>query len=68
MDIPIEKVIEAGGGCVSLARKLMISKGAVSQWEKIPVGRVLEVSAITGYAPHELRSDIYPAPKIQEAA
>jgi len=65
MDTPIEKIIEAGGGVVSLARKLQISKGAVSQWSRVPVNRVLEVERLTGISRHLIRSDIYP---IQEAA
>lgn len=68
MDTPIEEIIEAGGGVVQLAFKLGISKGAVSQWSRVPVGRVLDVERITGIERYKLRSDIYPVPISQEAA
>jgi DNA-binding transcriptional regulator YdaS (Cro superfamily) len=68
MEISIEKVIQAGGGVVALAKKLSISKGAVSQWSRVPVGRVLDVERITGISRHELRPDFYPSTEIKEAA
>jgi DNA-binding transcriptional regulator YdaS (Cro superfamily) len=65
MDKPIENIIEAGGGVVALAKQLKISKGAVSQWDRVPVNRVLDVERITGIPRQQIRSDIYP---LQEAA
>lgn len=55
----VKKVLANGGGCVALARSLKISKSAVSQWRRIPVGRVLEIERITGVSRHEMRPDIY---------
>lgn len=64
METPIEKIIEAGGGVVSLAAKLKISKGAVSQWNRVPAGRVLDVERITGIPRHNIRPDFYPVKEV----
>jgi DNA-binding transcriptional regulator YdaS (Cro superfamily) len=32
---------------------------AISQWVKVPAGRVLEVERITGLSRHDLRPDIF---------
>jgi DNA-binding transcriptional regulator YdaS (Cro superfamily) len=44
-----------------VASKLKITAGAVSQWDKIPSSRVLEVERITKIPRHRLRPDLYPA-------
>ena len=62
----LEKAIEAAGNAASLARRLGINPQAISQWDKVPPLRVLEVERCTGVPRHELRPDIYPPP--QEAA
>ncbi|MFT3987214.1 MAG: Cro/CI family transcriptional regulator [Aestuariivirga sp.] len=50
------------GGASALAQALgNISSQAVSQWEKIPASRVLDVERITGISRHELRPDIFGA-------
>lgn len=43
-----------------LAEALKISSPAVSQWERVPAERVLDVERITGVSRHDLRPDIYP--------
>ena len=48
------RAIAAGGGVIRLARKLDISPSAVSQWPRVPPGRVAEVHQITGIACDEL--------------
>lgn len=55
------------GGNAGLAGKLDITSQAVSQWDKVPVSRVLAVEAATGVRREELRPDIYP-PSADEAA
>jgi DNA-binding transcriptional regulator YdaS (Cro superfamily) len=57
-------IIKEAGGVVSLARKFGLSRGAVSQWRRIPANRVIAVSAETAwrYTPHQIRPDIYPHP------
>ena len=39
-----------------------ISSQAVSQWQRVPVERVLDVERLTGISRHKLRPDIYGAP------
>lgn len=43
-----------------LASELQINQGAVSQWDRVPSERVLEVERVTGISRHELRPDLYP--------
>jgi DNA-binding transcriptional regulator YdaS (Cro superfamily) len=59
MKTPIEIIIEAGGGVSQLAYKLKISKGAVSQWHRVPIARALDVERITGIPRSKLRPDIF---------
>jgi len=53
------------GAC--LAQHFGISRAAISQWQEVPIGRVLGVEEITGISRHELRPDIY-GPKPEKAA
>lgn len=64
----LEKAKRIAGGTAKLAAWLSISSQAVSQWERVPVERVLEVERLTGVPRYELRPDIYPAPQPEEAA
>jgi DNA-binding transcriptional regulator YdaS (Cro superfamily) len=61
----IKEIIDAAGGPVALGRKLGITGAAVSQWNRVPVERVLRVESETGIPRHRIRPDIYPA---QDAA
>lgn len=54
----IEHVLAAGGGAPALAAALGIHRTAVLRWKRVPAGRVLDVSRITGIAPHQLRPDL----------
>lgn len=53
----------AAGSATKLAEGLRITLQAVSQWDRVPVERVLEVERITGISRYELRPDIYGAPE-----
>lgn len=48
------------GRRVRLAEALEINPGAISQWERIPAERVLEIERVTGIPRHDLRPDLYP--------
>lgn len=61
MDIAI--IIKAAGGVTSLAKKLGISHSSVIEWKRVPPRHAMKISEITGIALHELRNDIFPAPK-----
>jgi DNA-binding transcriptional regulator YdaS (Cro superfamily) len=66
--IPLSTIVKAAGGPATLSVKLNISSQAVSQWERVPAERVLAVSDASGFAPHQIRPDLYRAPPSTEAA
>lgn len=47
------------GRQISLARALEITPGAVSQWDRVPAERVLDIERLTGISRHDLRPDLY---------
>lgn len=47
-----------------IARACGITPGAVSQWQRVPAERVLDVERVTGVPRHALRPDLYPAPTL----
>lgn len=67
MNISIKQIAEKAGGVVALSKSLGLSRGAVSQWSKVPIERVSEVSRLTGIPREHLRPDIFDNPT-QEAA
>ncbi|HBE9077613.1 transcriptional regulator [Serratia fonticola] len=61
------RAIKAVGTTKKFAERLGISQQSVGKWKNkrkgiIPQGRVLEVFAVSGVTPHELRPDLYPNP------
>jgi DNA-binding transcriptional regulator YdaS (Cro superfamily) len=47
-------------GVKAIAECLCISGPAVSQWERVPPGRVIAIEKLTGVPREELRPDLYP--------
>lgn len=63
------KYFKSGRGrAQALAGTLHISPSAISQWQRIPAERALEIEAATGIPRHELRPDLYPSPEQQGAS
>lgn len=60
MDTALERAAAAVGGVAALGRALGISSQAISQWERAPYQRVLEIERLTGVSRHDLRPDVYP--------
>lgn len=58
----VAAAIQHFGTRTALAKALGIERSAISQWDRVPVGRVLELERQTGIPRHELRPDIYPPP------
>ncbi|WP_176085740.1 Cro/CI family transcriptional regulator [Martelella sp. HB161492] len=55
-----EQAKQRAGGPAALAKALGgVSCQAVSQWKRVPVGRVLAVEALTGLSRYALRPDIF---------
>jgi DNA-binding transcriptional regulator YdaS (Cro superfamily) len=66
-DEALKRAIAAAGTGDKLATDLGITPQALSQWERVPHLRVLEVERITGVPRHELRPDLYPVVESQAA-
>jgi TorA maturation chaperone TorD len=58
-DPGLDEAIRAAGGITELARRIGISQPSVSNWSRVPAGRVLSVEAATGVARALLRPDLY---------
>jgi TorA maturation chaperone TorD len=58
-DPGLEEAIRAAGGITELARRIGISQPSVSNWARVPAGRVLSVEAATGVVRAILRPDLY---------
>lgn len=56
----LERAKGWAGGAAKLARLLGITSQAVSQWQRVPAERVLDVESLTGVPRYDLRPDIYP--------
>lgn len=67
-DPGLERAASAAGGITSLSLKLGRSRGAASQWRRIPAELVLKVEDLTGVSRHDLRPDLYPRDEKAEAA
>lgn len=42
-----------------LARKIGVTRGAISQWDRVPAERIFEVSQITGLPMSTIRPDMF---------
>ncbi len=57
---PIKLAASKVGGIVKLSEALGLSRGAVSNWTKVPPNHVLEVERLSGVPREILRPDLYP--------
>jgi len=62
MNISIKEIADRVGGVVALSKALGLSRGAVSQWARVPTERVLAVEKLTGIHREELRPDVFGNP------
>jgi TorA maturation chaperone TorD len=60
-DPGLEQAVRAAGGITELARRIGISQPSVSNWERVPAGRVVAVEVATGVPREVLRPDLYNA-------
>lgn len=56
---PLAEYLAGRGRKTALARELKISPAAISQWDDVPTGRVLEVERLTGIPRQQLRPDLF---------
>ena len=59
MEISIKEIANKAGGVVALSHALGLSRGAVSQWSRVPLNRVKSVEKITGISKAILRPDVF---------
>ncbi len=59
MDRITKQAVKAAGGASALARSLMLTRQAVSKWQRIPPIWVYKVSALTGIPPEQIRPDMF---------
>lgn len=57
----LRRAVAAAGGQAEFARLIGVTAQAVSQWDKVPPLRVLEVERVSGVSRQELRPDLYPS-------
>ncbi|MGI8525157.1 MAG: Cro/CI family transcriptional regulator [Pseudolabrys sp.] len=58
-DSGLSEAIDAVGGVTELARRIGIAQPSVSNWDCVPVDRVIAVEAATGVSRVRLRPDLY---------
>lgn len=70
MSEALDRALLVAGGPAALARSVgNLTPQAVSQWNRVPADRVLDVERLTGISRHDLRPDIFgPAPTDRGAA
>lgn len=61
-NLTIKQIAEPVGGVVALSLALGMSRGAVSQWDVVPLERVLQVEEVTGIPRERLRPDFFRQP------
>ena len=65
-DAGLERAIDAAGGVAQLARKIGIAQSSVSNWNRVPLQRVIAVEAATAISRKELRPDLYGEPALSD--
>ena len=65
---PIVEAIKRAGSVKALADAAGVRPQAISQWQKIPVDRVVRISDTLGIPRHELRPDLFEAPSATSVA
>jgi DNA-binding transcriptional regulator YdaS (Cro superfamily) len=59
MDQGLKLAIAAAGTKYRLAKLLKITPQALQRWQRIPIGRVVEVEKVTGISRERLRPELY---------
>lgn len=56
----LQRAINAAGAGKTLAGRIGVTPQALSQWRRVPAGRVLDVERASGVPRQDLRPDLYP--------
>ena len=54
------EAIRVAGSVTKLAALIDVAPQAISQWNRVPATRALEIERVTGVSRHKLRPDLYP--------
>jgi DNA-binding transcriptional regulator YdaS (Cro superfamily) len=54
------EAVKAVMSLAELARQIGVTRGAVSQWDRVPAERIGDVSKVTNIPGHVLRPDLFP--------
>jgi len=57
----IKQACKAAGGVVAVSRKLGLSRGAISQWDRVPARHALKFAALCRVPRSVVRPDLYPS-------
>jgi DNA-binding transcriptional regulator YdaS (Cro superfamily) len=63
----LKEAIRAAGSKSALAQRLRVTRGAISQWTRIPVERVAAVEKATGIPRCRLRPDLFLAARHRQS-
>jgi DNA-binding transcriptional regulator YdaS (Cro superfamily) len=58
MNAGLRDAVKAMGSIAALARELGITRGAVSQWRRVPLSRIVAIEKITGVPRQKLRKGL----------
>lgn len=58
-DAALQEAIKRAGSANELARQIGVKPQAISQWKRVPIGRVPDVARITGIPRETLRPDVW---------
>ncbi|RAI56980.1 pyruvate kinase [Roseicella frigidaeris] len=62
-DAILDDLLNRRGTGAKIATALGITPAAVSQWQRVPADRVLELSRLLDLPPYQLRPDLHPPPE-----
>ncbi len=62
----LSEAVSAAGGASVLARQLGVTRQAISQWDRVPAERAIQVEAASGVSRERLRPDLYPPAAIPD--
>jgi DNA-binding transcriptional regulator YdaS (Cro superfamily) len=55
----LQQAIKVVGTRAELARRLGITPQALSNWQRVPTARIIDVERVTGVPREQLRPDLY---------
>ena len=61
--MPVLEIIRRCGGGTQLARALGVNRQSIYSWTRIPAERVQQIADLSGLQLHEIRPDIFRAPR-----